>query len=182
MKQNCCPEIEPLSTTRNILWVLGCFCLFFAHYVLSTHTLVLQTWKNSLAQIPSPVWKEIIRLSLLKVIRWSRFLTWLHPEAHMPDPESHAILYRESGTKGGIQGFSIADACSGDSPGRGWARGSSTPCCLLVLTTWPWALASKIDKRRRGTNCIVPGKTSKEIRVTSDLSILYLYLFLYQYL
>lgn len=85
---------------QKYLMGLRAFLFVFAPYVLGTHTLILQTWKNSLAQIPSPVWKEIIWLSLLKVIPWSRFLTWLHPEAHMPDPESHAILYRESGTKG----------------------------------------------------------------------------------
>lgn len=169
-----------LVHNQKYLMGLRVFLFVFAPYVLGTHTLILQTWKNSLAQIPSPAWKEIIWLSLLKVIRWSRFLTWLHPEAHMPDPEIHAILYRESGTKGGIQGFSTTDACSGDSQGHRWVGRSSTPCCLLILTTWPWELASKIDKRRRGTNCIIPGKTSKEIQVPSDLSILCLYL--YQYL
>ena len=184
----CLNESKLLSRNRALvhnqkhLTGLRAFLFGFAPYVLGTHTLILQTWKNSLAQIPSPVWKEIIWLSLLRVICWSLFLTWLHPEAHMPDPESHAILYWESGTKGCVQGFSTTDACSGDSQGRGWVRGSSTPCCLLILTSWPWELASKIDKRRRRTNYIVPGKTSKEIQVTSDLSILYLYLYLYWYL
>ena len=54
---------KALVHNQKYLMSLRVFLFVFTHYVLSTHTLVLQTWRNSLAQIPSPVWKEIIRLS-----------------------------------------------------------------------------------------------------------------------
>lgn len=63
---------------------LVCFC--FSLQLGSTHTPLLQSWKDPLAQIRSPVWKEILLLSLFKVIHRRRFLTWLHPEAHVPAP------------------------------------------------------------------------------------------------
>ena len=62
----CLNESKLLSRNRALvhnqkyLMGLRVFLFVFAPYVLGTHTLIFQTWKNSLAQIPSPVWKEII--------------------------------------------------------------------------------------------------------------------------
>lgn len=55
----------------GFVWLAGCLLFVSTCNFEAPTPPLLGTWKDSLAPIPSPVWKEIILLSLFKVIHQS---------------------------------------------------------------------------------------------------------------